>query len=359
MKNLLSILSLALIGVLCSCNGTYKLDVNFANHDFDGKKAYLTNYDTGDTIDSVAVIEKHLLFEGSVDTAYFARLRLEDNRLDFIVEPGQIAVEWGSEIKVSGTPLNEKFNTLVKQLDRFDGEWEQIAQSRQDGTITDDQAQQREDDRKARLLNVLYNCFLANKDNALGQWAFVQYLNEGDFSSSELDLLLKKVPEQYLELKRVKQAVANSTAQGRTAVGQQFTDFEVKSADGNVERLSYYAGDGVNYTLVDFWASWCGPCLKEIEGTLPYLYEKYNDKGLKIIGVAVWDEPSSTQAAIQRLSIPWHVMVGDHRLNEPTDLYGIAGIPYIVVIAPDGSIALRGLNGDALIEAVEALMERK
>ena len=102
MKSLLHILALAMGITLVACTGNYKIDVKFANHDFDGKKAYLTNYDTGDTIDSVAVLEKHVCFEGDVDTAFFARLRIEDNRLDMIVEPGEIAVEWGKEIKVSG-----------------------------------------------------------------------------------------------------------------------------------------------------------------------------------------------------------------------------------------------------------------
>ena len=359
MKNLVKILALAFVVALTSCTGNYKLDVQFANHDFDGKKAYLTNYDRGDTIDSVTVVEKHLHMVGDVDTAYFARLLLDGNRLDLVVEPGEIQVEWGSELKVSGTPLNEKFGAIVKQLDRFDREWEAIAKAKQEGSINDEQAQQREDNREVNLLNCLYNNYLANKDNALGEWAFTQYLMEGDFSPSELDLLLKKVPERYLSLKRVKKAVANSAAKEKTLEGQRFIDFEVKGVDGNIEKLSYYAGDGVNYTLVDFWASWCKPCLKEIEGTLPYLYEKYNEKGLKIVGVAVWDDPVKTQSTIKELSIPWHVIVGDRYLTEPTELYGIAGIPYIVVIAPDGTIVLRGLNGDALIEAVEALMERR
>lgn len=357
MKSQLRILALAMGITLVACTGNYKIDVKFANHDFDGKKAYLTNYDTGDTIDSVAVLEKHVCFEGDVDTAFFARLRIEDNRLDMIVEPGEIAVEWGKEIKVSGTPLNDKFNNLVKQLDRFDREWEQIAKAWQDGSLSTEQAQQRDDNRKARLLTTLYNGFLANKDNALGQWAFIQYLVEGEFTSSQLDMLLKKVPDQYLGLERVKQAKANAEAQGLTAVGQPFIDFEVRGSDGNVERLSHYAGDGISFTLVDFWASWCDPCMREIEGTLPHLYEKYNDSGLlKIVGVNVWDEPSAAIATVQRLSIPWHVMVGDHRLDLPTKLYGIQAIPYIVVIDPKGTIVLRGLNGDALIDAVEGLM---
>ena len=78
--------------IMVSCSQGYKINVNFAGHDFDGKKAYLTNYDTGDTIDSVTVSEKHLVLEGSVDSAFYARLIVDGNRFGMIVEPGEIIV---------------------------------------------------------------------------------------------------------------------------------------------------------------------------------------------------------------------------------------------------------------------------
>ena len=98
--------------IMVSCSQGYKINVNFAGHDFDGKKAYLTNYDTGDTIDSVTVSEKHLVLEGSVDSAFYARLIVDGNRFGMIVEPGEINVEWGDKIVARGTPLNDKLNSL-------------------------------------------------------------------------------------------------------------------------------------------------------------------------------------------------------------------------------------------------------
>ena len=354
MKHFSPLLLLAICVAFSSCTHSYHLNVHFPNHDFDGKKAYLTNYDTGDTIDSVTVLEKQLILDGNVDTAYFARLLFEDNRLDFVVEEGDIEVVWGADLKISGTPLNEKFNGIVKQLDKYEQEWQNIARAKHNNEITDDEAQQREDDRKSNLLNSLYNNYLANKDNPLGQWAFTQYVVEGDFTPSELALILKKAPKHYLKLKRVQNAVNNASARDNTSEGKRYVDFEVKTPDGNVEKLSQYAGDGVNYTLVYFWASWCTSCQKEISSPLAYLYDEYKDDGLKIIGVAVWDNPAATQKSIQEMAIPWHVMVGDHKLTEPADTYGISGIPYAILISPDGNIVARGMNGDALVKAVDA-----
>ena len=167
MKYISSLLLLTICVAFASCTHNYQLTVHFPNHDFDGKKAYLTNYDTGDTIDSVTVIEKQLILDGNVDTAYFARLLVEGNRLDFVVEEGDIEVEWGADLKISGTPLNEKFNGIVKQLDKYEQEWQNIARAKQNNEITDDEAQRREDSRKSNLLNSLYNTFLANKDNVM------------------------------------------------------------------------------------------------------------------------------------------------------------------------------------------------
>lgn len=357
MKKISSIFLVVCCLAMVSCGNNYKLNVKFANHDFDGKKAYLTNYDTGDTIDSVSVLEKQLLIEGNVDTAFFARLLFEGNRLDLVVEPGDIIVEWGE--KSPETPLNKKFNAIVKQLDRFDIEWQHIAESLQREEITEAQAQQQEDERRANLLKTLFNNYLSNQDNVVGEWCFTQYVVEGDFTPSELDMILKKVPEHYRHLERVKKAVSCSEAKEKTCEGRPFVDFTVRGSKGSTEALSQYAGDGVNYTLVYFWASWCISCRKEMEGPLSYLHEKYKDSGLRIVGVAVWDKPEDTKTAISEMSIPWHVMIGDHYMTLPTDLYGIEGIPYAILIAPDGKIVDRGLNGDALIKAVEVLLEAK
>ena len=357
MKNISPLLLLTFCVAFASCTHNYQLTVHFTSHDFDGKKAYLTNYDTGDTIGSATVLEKQLILDGNVDTAYFARLLVEGNRLDFVVEEGDIEVEWGADLKISGTPLNEKFNGIVKQLDKYEQQWQDIALAKQNNEITEDEAQRREDSRKSNLLNSLYNTYLANKDNALGQWAFTQYVVEGDFSSSELDLILNKVPKRYLNLKRVQNAVNNASVREKTGEGKRFVDFSIKTPDGNTEKLSQFAADGINYTLVYFWASWCTSCQKEISSPLTYLYNEYTDNGLKFIGVAVWDDPAATQRSVKELAIPWHVMVGDRKLTEPTDIYGISGIPYAILISPDGTIVARGMNGDALIERVEAFLE--
>lgn len=132
-----------------------------------------------------------------------------------------------------------------------------------------------------------------------------------------------------------------------TSPGQQYTDFEV-TYDGKVQKLSDYVEPG-KYLLVDFWASWCGPCRREMS-TLKELYTQYHDKGLNVVGVAVWDKPQDTEAAIKQLNLPWPSIINSQTIA--TDLYGIPAIPCIILIGPDGKILSRGLQGEKLKEEV-------
>ena len=101
-----------------------------------------------------------------------------------------------------------------------------------------------------------------------------------------------------------------------TAAGNKFVDFTVEG--DSVQKLSDYVGRG-RYTLVDFWASWCGPCRREMP-VIKELYDEFNSKGLDVVGVAVWDEPEDSKKAMEQLELPWPQIL--NAKSVPTDLYG-------------------------------------
>ena len=74
--------------------------------------------------------------------------------------------------------------------------------------------------------------------------------------------------------------------------------------------------------------------------------------------MAVWDAPADTHKAIEEMQIPWQVMIGDKKLEEPTDLYGISGIPHIMIVDPNGVIVSRGLDGQELLNKVAEIMKK-
>lgn len=304
------------------------------SEDENGLTAYIINYDNGEKVDSAIVADNKAIFTGDIDKAILARLIIDGNRYgSFFLEGGEITMSNGS---ATGSTLNNKMNTLNAQL-------EAIAAS----------FQNTENEGEKRAIYAAYNNLMketcqANIDNALGYYLFLQSAYE--LSLEELQAELEKTPslKQYTRVNNLVEALKRKEL---TSVGCKFADFEI-TYDGKTERLSDYVGKG-KYVIVDFWASWCGPCIRQA-AVLKEIYAEYASQGLEILGVAVWDEPENTLEAIESHGLPWHNILNAQ--NIPTDLYGISGIPCIILFSPDGTILSRDKQGDELKEDVRRAM---
>lgn len=142
--------------------------------------------------------------------------------------------------------------------------------------------------------------------------------------------------------------------QKSTAKGMMFKDFSV-FCDGKMQNLSDYVGKG-KYVLVDFWASWCGPCMQEIPN-LVALHEKYAGENFEIVGVALNDKTENTKKAIQEKGMKYPQIIGVG--SEVSAIYGINAIPHLILFAPDGTIVQRGMRGPQIEEAVKKALKLK
>ena len=306
--------------------------------DFAGATARLIDVDTGETIDSVLVVEHSATFTGDIEETALAIVRVGNfSTPDFLLEPGTISFH--KDNSAFGTMLNDQATHTATRL-------QGILSAH--GKATPAQKPELE----KLYYAVLDSAMVANIDNAYALYYFM----DGPYELADA-ATIKDLFKKYPELTRYKRTAAvlhAAEVREATQEGKPFIDFEV-TYDGVTKRLSDYVGRG-HYTLVDFWASWCGPCLRQLP-VLKDIYNKYKDDGLEVLGVAVWDEPEATKAAIAKHELPWECIINAQTI--PADLYGIRGIPCIILFGPDGTIISRDKQGDELRAAVDAAMAKK
>lgn len=158
--------------------------------------------------------------------------------------------------------------------------------------------------------------------------------------------------QQKARADREAQEKAAQEAASKSAVGQMFTDFQAEY-DGKTYKLSDYVGRG-KYVLVDFWASWCGPCKAEIPNLIK-VYNQYKGDKFEVLGVATWDEPKATLRSIEQMKIPYPQILNAQRAG--SDAYGITGIPQIILFGPDGTILKRDLRGEQIEATIKELLK--
>lgn len=170
---------------------------------------------------------------------------------------------------------------------------------------------------------------------------------------SELyDLLANDIKESFfgMQLKKNVDALAVS------ALGGKCPDFQVKDEDGNIVTLNSLKGQ---ILILDFWASWCGPCRQEMKN-LRRQYDEFKDRGVQIMSVSLDDSIEKWKQACEEEQIPW---ISTHDENgwknsEIRKLFGIQSIPFIVLLDKDGNIVAKNIRRNLLRDKVLELLNK-
>ena len=180
--------------------------------------------------------------------------------------------------------------------------------------------------------------FVKENENEAGVYILTRLLS---YMMPTDDLIKMVEGNQYFrENAIVKENMMNWRIKLETSEGKKFKDFSAEY-EGKVTKLSDYVGKG-KYVLVDFWASWCGPCRAEIPNLIK-VYEQYKEKGLVVLGVAVNDKPEDTLKAIEKDKITYPQILNSQNIAAET--YDFNSIPTIYLFGPDGRVVAHDLRG--------------
>ena len=326
----------------------------------DGDTLFITNdLQTGIPTDTLIVKDGKFELSGETDSTYLCMVYSEKrNELNapFFIEPGNISiklVETPGASRVGGTKCNEQWQELNDSVMTIGKEINRIAEHIYGNTV--DEMEQQKGMDQIEKLNQRFSAIVVkttekNIKNEFGYFLLTYYPEELIDNQTRMKLI-DKLPDEKQKRPAIQKMLANLKQASESAEGMTIKDFTQPGLDGTpVSLLGEVSKSKI--TVIDFWASWCGPCRQEMPFMVE-LYDKYKDKGLNIIGISLDEDSDAWKAATQQLNIPW-VQMSDLKgwENVIAKHFCVTSIPHTIVVDQQGKILKRGLRSEKLEEFV-------
>ena len=352
--------SALLIGALTACQSTtYQVNGTIEGA-ADGDTLFLTSdLQSGIPSDTIFVEDGKFHISGEADSVRLCMIySAKRNELNapFFIEPGIISIqikETPGASRVGGTKCNDEWQVLNDSVISIGKEINRIAEHIYGNTVTPEEQQkgmEAIDKLNQRFSRMVINTCEKNIRNEFGYFLLTYYPDELiDIQSRSR--LIKLLPEEMRKREQIRVMEQSLEASAKTAEGATIPDFSRPAPDGtSLSIMSEVSQHRI--TIIDFWASWCGPCRQEIPSVIE-LYKKYKDKGLGIVGVSLDNDKDEWLTAIKQLNMAWPQMSDQNDWgNSVAKLFNITSIPHTIVVDQQGKILRHGLRGEALANFV-------
>lgn len=353
-------MAVAAVSLLACSGNNAKYDIVGTNAPEDGAVVYLMDRITEAPIDSTVVADGAFAMKGTAPKDALLSVQIHGWEWFFpLFNDGEAVRISVADTTVTGSALNVKLaecdkqdNDAISAYNRFIESYLDLPEAEQEAREVEFIEQYQEE--LGKYTDHVLGVIEANQDNLIPV-VFLRHIPSLAGKEKFDELIATDAPyakhPYTLELKRRldESAAKQQEAEGAkdAIVGQKFLDLEEADPDGKMHKLSEFVGQG-QWVLVDFWASWCGPCKAEMPNVVA-AYKQYHGKGFEIVGVSFDQEKEPWVKAITDWEMPWiHISDLKYWNNAAHEVYSVNSIPDNLLIDPDGIVVARGLRGDGL-----------